>query len=85
MAEQKPQDMPETEDPAADVDLDFDFTEQGDQQDEIERLTTERDDMRDRFMRALADAENARKRGAVSYTHLTLPTIRRVLVSVGAA
>ena len=29
----------------------------------IERLTTERDDMRDRFMRALADAENARKRG----------------------
>ncbi|MEL7026772.1 MAG: nucleotide exchange factor GrpE [Pseudomonadota bacterium] len=31
--------------------------------DAIERLTTERDDMRDRFMRALADAENARKRG----------------------
>ncbi|MFD1913653.1 nucleotide exchange factor GrpE [Halodurantibacterium flavum] len=30
---------------------------------EIERLTAERDDMRDRFMRALADAENARKRG----------------------
>jgi len=28
----------------------------------IERLTTERDDMRDRFMRALADAENSRKR-----------------------
>ncbi|MEM9708349.1 MAG: nucleotide exchange factor GrpE [Pseudomonadota bacterium] len=31
--------------------------------DSIERLTNERDDMRDRFMRALADAENARKRG----------------------
>ena len=31
--------------------------------DEIERLRSERDDMRDRFMRALADAENARKRG----------------------
>ncbi|MDO5657315.1 MAG: nucleotide exchange factor GrpE [Paracoccus sp. (in: a-proteobacteria)] len=31
--------------------------------DEIERLTTERDELRDRFMRALADAENARKRG----------------------
>ena len=31
--------------------------------DEIERLKAERDDMRDRFMRALADAENARKRG----------------------
>ena len=31
--------------------------------DEIEVLRAERDDMRDRFMRALADAENARKRG----------------------
>ncbi|WP_299907920.1 nucleotide exchange factor GrpE [uncultured Paracoccus sp.] len=30
--------------------------------DEIERLTAERDEMRDKFMRALADAENARKR-----------------------
>jgi molecular chaperone GrpE len=30
--------------------------------DEIETLRAERDDMRDRFMRALADAENARKR-----------------------
>lgn len=28
----------------------------------IERITAERDDMRDRFMRALADAENSRKR-----------------------
>lgn len=33
-----------------------------DQSDDIARLTAERDDMRDRFMRALADAENARKR-----------------------
>ena len=31
--------------------------------DAIERLTAERDDMRDRFMRTLADAENNRKRG----------------------
>ncbi len=31
--------------------------------DELEALRAERDDMRDRFMRALADAENARKRG----------------------
>ena len=31
--------------------------------DEIEALRVERDDMRDRFMRALADAENIRKRG----------------------
>ena len=30
--------------------------------DEIAALTAERDDFRDRFMRALADAENARKR-----------------------
>jgi molecular chaperone GrpE len=30
---------------------------------EIEALRAERDDMRDRFMRALADAENVRKRG----------------------
>ncbi len=30
---------------------------------EIAQLRAERDDMRDRFMRALADAENARKRG----------------------
>lgn len=31
--------------------------------DEVEALKAERDDMRDRFMRALADAENIRKRG----------------------
>ena len=31
--------------------------------DEMDNLRIERDDMRDRFMRALADAENARKRG----------------------
>lgn len=30
---------------------------------ELETALAERDDMRDRFMRALADAENARKRG----------------------
>ena len=30
---------------------------------ELATLRTERDEMRDRFMRALADAENARKRG----------------------
>lgn len=31
--------------------------------DEIDALRAERDELRDRFMRALADAENARKRG----------------------
>ncbi len=30
---------------------------------ELDQLRAERDDMRDRFMRALADAENSRKRG----------------------
>ena len=34
-----------------------------DAMDEIEAVSAERDDMRDRFMRALADAENIRKRG----------------------
>lgn len=34
-----------------------------DEIDEIEQLRAERDDMRDRFMRALADVENTRKRG----------------------
>ncbi|HQU67643.1 MAG TPA: nucleotide exchange factor GrpE [Albidovulum sp.] len=37
--------------------------ETDDAQAEIEALRAERDDMRDRFMRALADAENIRKRG----------------------
>jgi molecular chaperone GrpE len=40
----------------ADVDQDLAFM------DEIEALRVERDDLRDRFMRALADAENSRKR-----------------------
>ena len=34
----------------------------GQEMDEIEALRAERDELRDRFMRALADAENARKR-----------------------
>jgi molecular chaperone GrpE len=32
------------------------------EEDELEQMRTERDEFRDRFMRALADAENARKR-----------------------
>lgn len=39
------------------------FVENPEEVDELEALRNERDDMRDRFMRALADAENARKRG----------------------
>ncbi len=47
------------------VDIDALAEEAGEGQeiDEVEILRAERDEMRDRFMRALADAENARKRG----------------------
>ncbi len=44
------QDRIEEEDAAAEVD-------------ELEQMRAERDEMKDRFMRALADAENTRKRG----------------------
>ena len=43
-------------------DLDLGGLEDFIQADELETLRAERDDMRDRFMRALADAENSRKR-----------------------
>jgi len=49
--------------PAACGGLAYAGTEQGEHQGEIERRTRERDEMLDRFMRALADAENARKLG----------------------
>ncbi len=54
---------PMSDDEAPQVDLTEDLGGEADISDTIERLTNERDDMRDRFMRALADAENARKRG----------------------
>ncbi|MDJ1009461.1 MAG: nucleotide exchange factor GrpE [Paracoccaceae bacterium] len=54
VAEAAPDPAPE---PVDEVDVEEDLG------DVIERLTNERDEMRDRFMRALADAENARKRG----------------------
>lgn len=56
MAEEKKDDILE-EQAATDFEAAADFDA------EIEALRAERDDMRDRFMRALADAENARKRG----------------------
>lgn len=46
--------------PAAEYEAEADLA--GDQSDELEALRAERDTMRDRFMRALADAENSRKR-----------------------
>ncbi len=51
------------QDPATADDVNLEEIEQFISGDEIETLRAERDDMRDRFMRALADAENARKRG----------------------
>ena len=54
---------PLSEDAAPDVDVTEEVDLNADLGDMIEQLTNERDDMRDRFMRALADAENARKRG----------------------
>jgi len=66
---------------------------------EVEALRTERDDFKDRFMRALADAENARKRadrdrkegemyGATRLARDVLPiydTLRRALDAVDDA
>jgi molecular chaperone GrpE len=46
--------------PAAEYEAEDDLAE--DQSDELEALRSERDMFRDRFMRALADAENSRKR-----------------------
>jgi molecular chaperone GrpE len=45
-----------------DIEDDAEDTPEAVAQDEIETLRAERDDMKDRFMRALADAENTRKR-----------------------
>ena len=53
-----------TQETAADDEAHIDvMDEDGSFEAELELLRAERDDMRDRFMRALADAENARKRG----------------------
>ncbi|MDO6615011.1 MULTISPECIES: nucleotide exchange factor GrpE [Pacificibacter] len=45
------------------VDDPIDFLGEDTSEEEIEKLRAERDEMRDRFMRAMADAENLRKRG----------------------
>ena len=67
----------------------------GDQQAAIDKLTAERDDMRDRWMRALADAENSRKRadrdrkeaenyGGSKLSRDMLPVFDNLLRAVGA-
>ncbi|QIE41018.1 nucleotide exchange factor GrpE [Meridianimarinicoccus aquatilis] len=56
------------DEPPVDIDAlaegadEFDAARDSDLHAELEAVRAERDDMRDRFMRALADAENARKR-----------------------
>jgi molecular chaperone GrpE len=52
-----------TEATAAEEEMDISAVEEFIEAGEIEALRAERDDMRDRFMRVLADAENSRKRG----------------------
>lgn len=52
--------MADLDDPLADLGLTEDDV---DTSEELEALRAERDELRDRFIRALADAENARKRG----------------------
>jgi molecular chaperone GrpE len=52
-----------TQDDTIPEDMDLSDLEAFIESDEIATLRAERDEMKDRFMRALADAENARKRG----------------------
>ncbi len=51
-----------SQDEAASPDVKLEDFEMDAAVDEIEALRAERDEMRDKFMRALADAENSRKR-----------------------
>ncbi|MGR3291107.1 MAG: nucleotide exchange factor GrpE [Paracoccaceae bacterium] len=48
---------------AEDPEAFFEEVDEVEEVDSVETLRVERDNMRDRFMRALADAENSRKRG----------------------
>jgi molecular chaperone GrpE len=62
MAEPKNDDFLDDIDTAADEEFAEDMAEIDDEALELEQLRAERDQLKDRFMRALADAENARKR-----------------------
>ena len=62
MAEPKDEDFLDDVDAAEAEEFADEMAEIDDEELEIEQLRAERDEMRDRFMRALADAENARKR-----------------------
>ena len=62
MAEPKNNDFLDDIDDAADEEFAEDMAEIDEEALELETLTAERDELKNRFMRALADAENARKR-----------------------
>ncbi len=63
MAEAKKDIIDEIGESIEDMDLEHALHEIDHDHDEIETLRAERDEFRDRFIRALADAENSRKRG----------------------
>jgi len=61
--ERKPITMPDVDLTALDeIEVDIEALDEGALSQELEELRNERDEYRDRFMRALADAENSRKR-----------------------
>ena len=62
MAEPRNDDFLDDIDVAVDEEFAGDIEEIDDEALELDELRAERDQFRDRFMRALADAENARKR-----------------------
>ncbi|WP_299152676.1 nucleotide exchange factor GrpE [uncultured Tateyamaria sp.] len=62
MAEPKNDDFLDDIDIAEGEEYADDMAEIGEEELELDQLRAERDELRDRFMRALADAENARKR-----------------------
>ena len=63
MAEQKKEEfLDEIEDSDLDQDELIDIDAEAAELEKLDEVTAERDDYRDKFMRALADAENARKR-----------------------
>ena len=62
MAEQKKEEfLDEVEEAELDQDELIDIDAEAAELEKLDEVTAERDDYRDRFMRALADAENARK------------------------
>ena len=63
MAEPKNEDFLDDIDTAEAEELADQFAEIDDEAIELDELRAERDQLKDRFMRALADAENSRKRG----------------------